>query len=86
MGSGWVKNDKNGYFHTSHLTPNPVFPEKEVSLLTQLRKPKDKLTSLHQMALLHFRSPLLLLTIHEEMWLKANCSPNPKPKGGTKVQ
>ena len=38
VGPGWVKNDKNGYFHTSHLTPNSVFPKKEVlkshSLLT----------------------------------------------------
>ena len=35
---GWVKNDKNGCLHTSHLAPNSDFPEKEVlkshSLLT----------------------------------------------------
>ena len=30
VGRGWVKNDKNGYFHTSHHTPNSVFPKKEV--------------------------------------------------------
>ena len=38
VGPGWVKNDKNVYFHTSHLTPNSVFPKEEVlkshSLLT----------------------------------------------------
>ena len=32
------KFDNEGYFHTSHLTPNPVFPKNEVlnshSLLT----------------------------------------------------
>ena len=38
VGPDWVKNDKKRYFHTSYLTPNPVFPKKEVlksySLLT----------------------------------------------------
>ena len=28
--AGWVKNDKKNYFHTSHLTPIPVFPENKV--------------------------------------------------------
>ena len=28
--SCWVKNGKKGYFHASHLTPNPVFPKREV--------------------------------------------------------
>ena len=27
---GWVKYGKEGYFHTSHLTPNPVSSKKEV--------------------------------------------------------
>ena len=51
MGQGWVKNDKNSYFHTSHLIPNSAFPKKQVlkshNLLTQ-RKLKDKLTALHK--------------------------------------
>ena len=51
VGPGWDKNDKNGYFQTNHLTPNSVFPKKEVlkshSILTQ-RKLKDKLTTLHK--------------------------------------
>ena len=38
VGPVWVKNDKKGYFHTSHFTPNPVFPKNKVlnslSLLT----------------------------------------------------
>ena len=49
MGPGWVKNEKKGYFHTSHLTPNPVFPQKEV--LKSPESPntlKDKLTGPHK--------------------------------------
>ena len=30
VGPGSVKNDKKGYFHTSHFTCNPVVPKKEV--------------------------------------------------------
>ena len=30
VGPCWVKNGKKGYFDTSHLTPNPVFPKTEV--------------------------------------------------------
>ena len=29
VGLIWVKNYKRGYFHTSYLYPNPVFPEKQ---------------------------------------------------------
>ena len=28
--AGWIKNDKNTYFHTNHLTPDSVFPKKEI--------------------------------------------------------
>ena len=38
VGPGWVKNGKKDFFHTSHLTANPVFPKNKVlnshSLLT----------------------------------------------------
>ena len=30
MGPGWVKNGREGYFHTSHSTPNQVFPKNKV--------------------------------------------------------
>ena len=30
VGPCWFKNGKKGYFHASHLTPNPVFPKSEV--------------------------------------------------------
>ena len=30
VGPNWAKNGKKCYFHTSHLTPNPVFPKVEV--------------------------------------------------------
>ena len=30
VGPGWVKNDKKGYFHTSHLTTNPFFPKNKI--------------------------------------------------------
>ena len=30
VGPGWVKNRKNGGFHTSHLPINPVFPKTKV--------------------------------------------------------
>ena len=40
-----------------------------------------------KVALLHFRTPLLLLMIHhEETRLNANRNPNPNPQGVTKVQ
>ena len=40
-----------------------------------------------KVALLDFRTPLLLLMIHhEETRLNANRNPNPNPQGGTKVQ
>ena len=29
-GPGWVKNGNKGYFHASHLTPNPAFPKSKV--------------------------------------------------------
>ena len=53
MGPGWVKNDKKGCFHTSHLTTNPVFPKNKVlsshSLLPNtLSKLRDELTDLHE--------------------------------------
>ena len=52
MGPGWVKNGKKGYFYTSHLTPNPVFPKKEVLKSPEspntLRKLKDNLTGPHK--------------------------------------
>ena len=38
VGPGCVKSNRKGYFYTSHLTPNYVFPKREVpkshSLLT----------------------------------------------------
>ena len=30
VGPGWVKNGKKGFFHTSHLSANPVLPKNEV--------------------------------------------------------
>ena len=48
----WVKSGKKGDFYTSHLTPNPVFPESKV--LNQpyspntLSKLKDVLTDQHK--------------------------------------
>ena len=30
MGPGKVKNDKQNYFYTSHLTPNTIFHKNEV--------------------------------------------------------
>ena len=29
VGAGWVKNDKKGFLHTSHLSANPVLPKNE---------------------------------------------------------
>ena len=30
VGPGWVKNDKNGFFHTSHLSVNLVLLKNKV--------------------------------------------------------
>ena len=42
-----VKNDKKGYFHTSHLAPNTVFSKKKVlnNPLNTLSKLKGELTT-----------------------------------------
>ena len=51
MVPGWVRNGKKGYIHTSHHTPNTVFPKNEI-LNSQspntLSKPKEQLTGLHK--------------------------------------
>ena len=51
MGPGWVRNGKKGYIHTSHHTPNTVFPKNEI-LNSQspntLSKPKEQLTGLRK--------------------------------------
>ena len=38
------------------------------------------------LALLHFRTPLLLMIHHDETRLNTNRNPNSNDKGGTKVQ
>ena len=34
LGPGWVKNGKKIFFHTSHLSTNPVLPKNEVLTVT----------------------------------------------------
>ena len=36
IGPGWIKNCRNGCFHTSHLTINPVFPKTKSSTVNSL--------------------------------------------------
>ena len=43
VGPGWLKNSTKGYFHTSHLTPNPKIKFLKSHSLLTLSKLKDKL-------------------------------------------
>ena len=76
------------------LHVNPTYYAQYPALKSVYGKDQSVLLCLvsYFRALLHIRtSPppplsLLLMTHHEETRLSANRSPNPNPKGGTKVQ
>ena len=50
VGLGWVKNRKKRFFHTSHLSANPVLPKNEIFIghSVTLSKLKYELTDLHK--------------------------------------
>ena len=62
--------------HTSHLTPNPVFPEKEVLkshiLLAHLSKLRYKLSGVHSIKH-HQRQSLFFTETNRKQQMKETC-------------